>query len=81
MEKCWAKCYVQYFIDLCIWGMFTLALVSFLINILNTKSAITSWPKSQRLQSSWENLCLSFTNDTLFERRPKLTDSKFDVVP
>lgn len=36
---------------------------------------------TKRLQSSWENLCLGFTNDTLFERQSKLTDGKSDVVP
>lgn len=60
--------------------MFTLALV-FLINILNTKSDTTSWPKSKCLQSSLENLCLNLNNDTLFERWTKLTDNKFYVLP
>ena len=41
--------YVQYFIDLCIKSMFTLALVIFKINILNIKYDRTSRPKSLSL--------------------------------
>lgn len=63
-EKCWTKCYVQYFIELCIWGMFTLALVSFfLINILNTKSDITSWPNVYKAVGK---ICVSVSPMTLY---------------
>lgn len=52
--------------------MFTLALVIFLINILNITYSRASGPKSFSLQSSWKICIPNVNNHALFERRAKL---------